>query len=548
MRWSLSRLCKSSSSFVESTIFTAPFALTSLLSNCRDSRHIYQIHGFMLHRALDQDNLLLSRFIDACSSLGLYLYAFSVFSNKTHPDLRLYNTAVKALSQTSSPINAISLYSRILIEGLRPDSYTIPFVLKAVVQLSVVEVGRQIHTQTVSSGLDTDVNVVTSLIQMYSSCGCVSDARKLFDLVDYKDVALWNAMVAGYVKVAELNSARKVFDKMPQRNVISWTALIAGYAQTNRPDAAIELFRKMQLEKVEPDEIAMLAVLSACADLGALELGEWIHNYIEKHSLCRIVPLYNALIDMYAKSGNIGRALEVFENMKHKSVITWSTMIAAMALHGLGGQAIDMFLRMEKARVRPNEVTFIAILSACSHVGMVDVGRYYFNRMQSVYKIQPRIEHYGCMIDLLARAGYLQEAQKLFQDMPFEANAAIWGSLLAASNTHRDADLAEQALRHLAKLEPENSGNYTLLSNTYAALGRWNESGMVRKVMRNAGVKKAPGGSFIEINNRVYEFLAGDRSDSQLHGIYPVLCNIIVQLKMAGSYPEEVSKFLNYDE
>lgn len=408
--------------------------------------------------------------------------------------------------------------------------------------------GRQIHTQTVFSALDTDVNVVTSLIQMYSSCGCVSDARKLFDFVPYRDVALWNSMVAGYVKVAKLNSARKLFDEMPQRNVITWTALIAGYAQNNRPDEAIALFRKMQLQEVEPDEIAMLAVLSACADLGALELGEWIHNYIEKHGLCRIVPLYNALIDMYSKSGNIRRALEIFENMKQKSVITWSTMIAALALHGRGGEAIDIFLRMEKARVRPNEITFIAILSACSHVGMVDMGRYYFDRMQSTYKIKPQIEHYGCMIDLLARAGHLQEAQKVLKDMPFEANAAIWGSLLAASNIHRDAELAEQALRHLAELEPENSGNYTLLSNTYAALGRWNESGMVRKVMRNAGVKKAPGGSFIEINNKVYEFLAGDKSDSQLHEIFHVLCKTIVQLKMAGLLQDEWSKFLDFDE
>ncbi|XP_038878283.1 pentatricopeptide repeat-containing protein At5g56310 [Benincasa hispida] len=540
MRWSLSLLCKSSPSFAKPTIFTAPLAFTSLLSNCRHPLHLYQIHGFMLHRALDQDNLFLSRFIDACSSLDLSSYAFSVFSNKTHPDLRLYNTAIKALSQTSSPLNAISLYTRIQIDGLRPDSYSIPFVLKAVVQLSAVEVGRQIHTQTVSSALDMDVNVVASLIRMYSSCGFVSDARKLFDFAGFKDVALWNAMVAGYVKVGQLKRARKVFDEMPQRNVISWTALIAGYVQTNRPDEAIELFRKMQLQEVEPDEIAMLAVLSACADLGALELGEWIHNYIEKHGLCRTVPLYNALIDMYAKSGNIRRALEVFENMKQKSVITWSTMIAALALHGLGGEAIDMFHSMEKAKVRPNEITFIAILSACSHVGMVDVGRYCFDRMQSMYKILPKIEHYGCMIDLLARAGYLQEAQKLLHDMPFEANAAIWGSLLAASNTHRDAGLAEQALRHLAKLEPENSGNYTLLSNTYAALGRWNESGMVRKVMRNAGVKKAPGGSFIEINNRVYEFMAGDESDPQLDGIYQVLCKLILHLKMARSYQEEI--------
>lgn len=274
------------------------------------------------------------------------------------------------------------------------------------------------------------------------------------------------------------------------------------------------LFHRMQLQNVQPDEIAILTVLSACADLGALHLGEWIHNYIEneKHEILknRVVPLYNSLIHMYAKSGNISKALQVFENMQHKTIITWTTMIAGLALHGLGNEALRLFSRMEKARVKPNEVTFIAVLSACSHVGLVELGQDVFTSMRSKYGIVPEIEHYGCMVDLLGRGGYLEEAKELVRVMPFEANAAIWGSLLAAATRCGDAELAAEALRHLIVLEPQNCGNYSLLSNTYAALGRWSEARMVRKVMRDKGVEKVAGMSFIEVNNIVYEFIAGD--------------------------------------
>ncbi|KAK9273480.1 hypothetical protein L1049_018290 [Liquidambar formosana] len=510
-------------------ISTSP-DLISLLNLCCNLKHICQTHGFMVARGLHQDNILLSRFIDACSALGCSDYGYSVFTHKTQPDTYLYNTMIKALCQTDSPKGAIALFNKIQVAGLRPDTYSIPFVLKAVVRLSTIEVGREVHCQSIGTGLDLDVHVITGLIQMYSSCGCVCDARKLFDGVHSSDVVLWNAMVAGYAKVGDVANARDLFERMPERNVISWTAMLAGYAQMNQPNEAITIFQRMQLEGVEPDEITMLAALSACAHLGALELGEWIRNYIEKHGFSKVVPLRNALIDMYAKSGNIKKALDVFENMKHKSVVTWTTMIAGLALHGLGREALEMFSRMDGAKIKPNEVTFIAILSACSHVGLVEMARWYFNGMGTRYGIEPKIEHYGCMIDLLGRAGYLREAQQLVREMPCEANAAIWGSLLAASRIHGDAELGQHALQHLKHLEPQNSGNYMLLSNIYAAVGMWNEARMVRKVMRDTGVKKMPGGSFIEVNNRVHEFIAGDTSHSHFERIYEVLCKINGQL------------------
>ncbi|KAF7121072.1 hypothetical protein RHSIM_Rhsim13G0235200 [Rhododendron simsii] len=524
----------------------------------------------MVRRGLDHNILVLSRFIDACSSLGLSEYGYLAFthsnyyysnnnkttiqSNSNPPPediIHLYNTMIKALSrQPHSAKEAILLYNNIqLVPGLRPDSYSFPFALKAVVRLSSIQLGRQIHCQAVGTGLDCGVHVLTALIQMYSSCGggCVVDARKLFDGMHVRDVAPWNAIVAGYAKAGDVDVARYLFNRIPQKNVISWTCIIAGYARVDRPSDAISIFRRMQIEGVEPDEVAMLAVLSACASLGTLELGEWIHNYVDTHRLRKTIPLNNALIDMYAKSGNIGKAMEVFEKVKPKSVVTWTTIISGLALHGLGREALEMFARMERDQIKPNDVTFIAVLSACSHVGLVETGRWFFNSMDSRYGIKPKIEHYGCMIDLLGRSGCLREAHELVMEMPYEANSAIWGSLLAASRMKGDVELAERSLQHLIMVEPHNSGNYTLLSNTYAAVGRWNESGMVRKAMRDSGVIKVPGGSSIEVNYRVHEFSAGGRSHPESGRIYKVLSQITIQLKMAGKIHREQWGMLEYE-
>ncbi|GKB33474.1 pentatricopeptide repeat-containing protein [Tanacetum coccineum] len=244
------------------------------------------------------------------------------------------------------------------------------------------------------------------------------------------------------------------------------------YAQGNRACEAVE--------------VTMVALLSACAQLGALELGEW-----------------------------------------DQCVITWTTVIAGLALHGLGKEALDIFSRMEKSRVKPNDVTLIAVLSACSHSGLVKSGRWYFNNLLKKYGIKPRIEHYGCMIDLLGRAGCLLEAQEVLKQMPFEPNAAIWGSLLAASRLYKNVDLGQKALDHLVKLEPHNSGNFSLLSNLYAADGHWNESGSIRKAMRDNGVKKISGASCIEVNSRVHEFISGNGSRPLPESISEVLSEVL---------------------
>lgn len=496
----------------------------TIIKKCCSAKHVYQTHGYIITTSLDKYNVFLGKFINVCTTLGLFNYACSVLNHHKQPRIDLYNSIIKSLL-VSSPEQSILIYDQARFIGLNPDSYTFPFVLKAVVEENV---GKKIHCQTVCNGSDGDDYVAAALIQMYSRCGCVLDARKVFDGMFIRGVASWNAMIAGYAKAGDPDGALCLFEQMPEggigKSVITWTSVISGYAQANRPSEAISIFRRMQLQGVQPDEVAMLAALSASAQLGALQLGEWIHNYINHNKLRLTIPLANALIDMYAKSGNIQQAVEIFESMKYRSVVTWTTMIAGLALHGLATEALEIFSRMDTSnKVSPNSVTLLAVISACSHAGLVKLGRIYFDAMYPRYGIKPSIEHYGCMIDLLGRAGCLEEAQQLVKDMPFESNSAIWGSLLAASRIHGDIKLGEEALHHLLKMEPHNSGNYSHMSNIYSSLGKWKKASMTRNMMRNTGVKKIAGGSCIDVNNRLNEFFAGERSHPQSEIIYNLL-------------------------
>ncbi|XP_039145663.1 pentatricopeptide repeat-containing protein At5g15300-like [Dioscorea cayenensis subsp. rotundata] len=318
-----------------------------------------------------------------------------------------------------------------------------------------------------------------------------------------KDLVSWNVMITGYVKQGNMESARELFDQVPQRDVVTWNTMITGYVRFGTHEEAMKMVVEMQQAGERPDEVTMLSLLSACSDSGALDVGEKIHQaLLEIHSRNDLnVVLGNALVDMYAKCGCIEKALEVFNGMREKDVSSWNSIIGGLAFHGHAEESISLFEEMRKKRTKPNDITFVSVLVACSHGGMVERGREYFKLMRTEYGIEPNVRHYGCMVDILGRAGFLEEASKFVDEMKVEPDAIVWRALLGACRIHGNVDLGEHANKQLLKLRGGASGDYVLLSNIYASMGKWGGKEKLRKLMDDRKVAKEAGFAQIEGKN-----------------------------------------------
>ncbi|KAI3760363.1 hypothetical protein L1987_50757 [Smallanthus sonchifolius] len=388
-----------------------------------------------------------------------------------------------------------------------------------------------------------------SMITCYSKIGDIHSAWLIFDSSPFKDVVSWNAMIDGYCKAGDLNHAEELFNQIGYvKNSVTWNTMITGFVQCKEFQRALQLFEHMQAERVKPTEVTMVSLLSACAHLGTLEMGEWIHNYIKKNKLKIDVVLGNALIDMYCKCGSISHALDVFHKLKVKNIYCWNSIIVGLAMHGYGKEAMGYFCKMTQEGVNPDGVTFIGLLCACSHSGLISEGKMYFSQMQTVYGVEPGIEHYGCMVDLLGRSGQLKEALELITSMPLKPNAVVWGSLLRSCHIHKDTKLGEQVTQRLLELDPSDGGNYVFLSNLYASLNRWKDVDRCRKLMTESGVHKVPGCSSIEVDNVIHEFVAGDGSHPQFSQINAYLVEIGKKLKDEGYEADTGSVFHDIDD
>ncbi|XP_042399074.1 pentatricopeptide repeat-containing protein At2g45350, chloroplastic-like isoform X2 [Zingiber officinale] len=385
------------------------------------------------------------------------------------------------------------------------------------------------------------------LINRYLRCDDVKSAQKLFDLMpnrnvtsfnimldDYmkkgelqlayqmfynmpvKDVTSWNIIIDGNARLGRMKVARELFDVMPCRDVVSWNSLIAGYKENGESKEAIEVFIKMIISGKKPDNSTLAMVLSAVADLGLIFQGRWIHLYIDKHDIPLDGIVGVALIDMYSKCGYVDIALSIFNSIPQKERDHWNSMISGSAVHGRGNLAINLFEKMQRSMVKPDDITFIGLLSACSHAGLVAEGRRYFNLMISKYGITPKIQHYGCMVDLLSRAGHLEEAISLVNDMPLRANDIIWRALLGASKNQSNVEIAERAVRNLIELDPCDSSSYVLLSNIYACRDQYESAGEVWRTMKSKGVPKNTGCSCIEVDGVIHEFTVGHIAHPQI--------------------------------
>lgn len=404
-----------------------------------------------------------------------------------------------------------------------PDHFTFPFVLKSCARLQLGRQGGVLHSLVVKLGFDSDVFVQNGLINCYGCCGSVEFAMKVFE------------------------------EMSERRDVVSWSSMIACLINNGFGYEALNLFQEMQLlgdDNVKPDEVTMLSVISAVSSLGELELGRWVDHFICKTSgLNLTVPLGTALIDMYSRCGSIRDSIRVFDEMPIRNVMTWTALINGLAVHGRGREALRVFYELKKSDVHhPDYITFTGVLVACSHSGLIDEGWQVFESIRKEYGMEPMLEHYGCMVDLLGRRGLLYDAYEFVQRMPIKPNSVIWRTLLGACASHNHVELAEKVKERVYELDPRHDGDYILLSNAYGGVGRWAEKEVLRNSMRNKRISKKPGYSLISIEQEIHEFVAGDNVHPQAEEIKAFLHSIIDRLRLAGYIPTTSNVLFDVEE
>ncbi|XP_057817579.1 pentatricopeptide repeat-containing protein At1g20230 [Cryptomeria japonica] len=464
-------------------------------------------------------------------------------------DVITWTAIISAYARNDCPADALNTFRQMRV---KPNAVTLVVVLASCADLAALRQGMQIHGYVIKNGFESCLVVENVVIDLYAKCRKMEDANQVFVEMSERDVVSWNAIIGCYALTGQNVQAMNLFQQLQSTNInpniITWSTVIAGHAQHGNSNEALNLFRDMQLAGVKPVSITIATVLPSCAHLGALHHGKEIHGYVVKSHLESNLTVGNALIDMYTKCGSVEYARRVFEKMVHRDVISWNAIIGGYRMHGHGEEALRLFDDMRRQGVRPDHITIIAVLSACSHSGLVDEGWRHFEQMTKDYGVLPCVQHYACMVDILGRAGHLDEAHQFIKMMPLKPNSSVWGALLGACRIYGNITLAECAAQHLYDLEPETTANYILLSNIYAASGRWEEAQKVRKLMKDRGLNKKPGCAWIKLKNRIYSFVVGDTSLPRLHEIYAILDSLARKLKEEGYVPDTNFALHDVDE
>uniref|UniRef100_K3Y637 Pentatricopeptide repeat-containing protein n=1 Tax=Setaria italica TaxID=4555 RepID=K3Y637_SETIT len=582
-----------------------PAAVPTLLSRCRSLAAVKQLHAhFLSHSNCPFPyNHFLSKLLSLCSSSATAAsdYALLLLSSHPAPTAFSYNVALRFFA-FSRPGTSLRLFLRMLRAELRPDAYTLPFLLHAAARSPAPALARSAHALLEKLGLRDHDHTVHSLIIMYSYLGDPLAARRVFDGIPRRDVVSWNSMlkayerarmaaeveamfqwmvaegavapngvtvavvltacrnagnlvlgrwveewvrsagmevdsligsalVGMYEKCGELVEARRVFDGISDKDIVAWNAMITG-------QPAIALFHSMREVGVHPDKITLVGVLSSCAAVGALELGAELDRYASNSGLYSNVFVGTALVDMYAKCGDLDKAMQVFGNMPCKNEASWNALICGLAFNGRGHDAIQQFeLMRNEIGVKPDDITFIGVLSACVHAGLLKYGRSLFNSLTPVFKIIPKIEHYSCMVDLLARAGHLEEAWDFAEKIPGKADAVMLGALLAACRKCKNVEVGERVINRIMELEPSNSWNYVVSSKIYATSDRMDDSARMIGLMRERGVSKTPGCSWVEVKGKVLEFYASAEPQHGAEDMYQLMDILVDEMRLEGYVP-----------
>ncbi|XP_059637116.1 pentatricopeptide repeat-containing protein At1g20230 [Cornus florida] len=468
--------------------------------------------------------------------------AFSEMRNLgVEPNLVSWNGIIAGFNQTGHYLEAVNIFRQMHLQCFKADGTTISSVLPAVGNTEDFELGIQIHAYVIKVGVDSDKCVVTALIDLYGKCACTSEMLQVFNEMDESDIGACNALVAGLSRNGLADEALMVFrqfkDQGMDLNVVSWTSVIACCSQNSKDMEALDLFREMQIAGVKPNFVTIPCLLPACGNIAALMHGKAAHGFSLRIGMSNDVYVGSALIDMYAKCGRILTSRLYFDGMPIRNLACWNAIMGGYAMHGKAKEAMEIFHLMQRSGQKPDSISLTCVLSACSQSGLTEEGQYYFKSMSREYGVEARVEHYACMVTLLGRAGKLEEAYSMIQQMPLEPDACVWGSLLSSCKVHNNLSLGKVAAKELFVLEPGNPGNYIILSNIYASNGKWNEVDKVRYRMKNMGLRKNPGCSWIEVKNKVHMLLAGDKSHPQMSEIIKKLNQLSMEMKKSGYVP-----------
>ncbi|XP_068635736.1 pentatricopeptide repeat-containing protein At2g03380, mitochondrial [Aristolochia californica] len=455
------------------------FTVGILLYACLKLGALHQgkwVHGYIIKIGVSFNSLLGTSLLDMYVKCGNISDARCVFNELPAVDLVSWTAMILGYTQRGHPSEAMELFTEKKWETMVPNSVTITGLLSACSQLRNVKMGRVVHLLAIQFGLVEDAIVRNALVDMYAKCGMVGYANFIFSSNLSEDVVPWNSMIGGFA--------------------------LNGYAIE-----ALSWFHRLRSSSTLPDAVTLVNVISACAHLGALPISSSFHGYAAKSGFLSNIYVGTALLNLYAKCGDVESARRVFNEMYKKNTVTWSAMVGGYGMQGDSGGSLALFTEMLKENLLPNDITFMNILAACSHTGMVDEGLGYFNGMCQLYNVVPRMKHYVCMVDLLARAGRLEDALKFIMKMPIEADVSIWGAFLHGCRIHSRLEVGEVAVNRILELYPENPGYYVLISNFYASDGRWDQAGKVRDLMKRKGLNKQPGCSSVEMDDAPYSSL-----------------------------------------
>ncbi|XP_025014749.2 pentatricopeptide repeat-containing protein At2g21090 [Ricinus communis] len=504
--------------------------LINMYSKCGDYASAYKVFDEMSTRNLYSWNGMLSGY----AKLGKIKPARKLFDKMPEKDVVSWNTMVIAYAKSGFCNDALRFYRELRRLGIGYNEYSFAGLLNICVKVKELELSKQAHGQVLVAGFLSNLVISSSVLDAYAKCSEMGDARRLFDEMIIRDVLAWTTMVSGYAQWGDVEAASELFDLMPEKNPVAWTSLIAGYARHDLGHKALELFTKMMALNIRPDQFTFSSCLCASASIASLNHGKQIHGYLIRTNIRPNTIVVSSLIDMYSKCGCLEVGRLVFDLMGDKwDVVLWNTIISSLAQHGRGQEATQMFDDMVRLGMKPDRITLIVLLNACSHSGLVQEGLRLYESITSCHGVIPNQEHYACLIDLLGRAGHFDTLMNQLEKMPCKPNDQIWNALLGVCRMHGNIEFGREVAEKIIELDPQSSAAYVLLSSIHAAVGRWELVENVRQLMNERHVRKDRAISWIEIENKVHSFTASDR-------LHPLKEVIYLALKQLAGHMEEV--------